>query len=79
MRRLTCTCGGELARPLPTHCPHCGKRIARLRRKINWLGPLIVVLLFAAIIVLLIWLTRGTVDTRQRPFGQGMPAAPSPG
>jgi hypothetical protein len=57
MRRLTCSCGGEVSRPLPRHCPHCGKRITRVRRRIDWLGPLIVVLLFAAIVALLVWLT----------------------
>ena len=69
MRRLTCSCGGELSRPLPTHCPHCGKRITRVRRKTDWLGPLIVALLFAAVVLLLIWLTRGAADNRARPFG----------
>jgi hypothetical protein len=69
MRRLTCSCGGELSRPLPTRCPHCGKRITRLRRRIDWLGPLLVLLLFAAIVWLLVWLARGAQDDRQRPFG----------
>ena len=69
MRRLTCACGGEVPRPLPTNCPHCGRRITRVRRKADWIGPLVVVLLFAALIVLLIWLTWGASDTRRRPFG----------
>jgi hypothetical protein len=30
-----------------------------VRRKADWLGPLIVVLLFAALVVLLLWLARG--------------------
>jgi hypothetical protein len=75
MRRLTCSCGGELSRPLPIHCPHCGKRITRVRRRTDWLGALIVLLLFAAVVLLLIWLTRGAADNRARPFG----SSPAPG
>jgi hypothetical protein len=41
-----------------------------VRHRANWLGPLIVVLLFAAMILLLIWLTWGVSDSRKRPFGK---------
>jgi len=68
MRRLSCSCGGEVPRPLPTHCPHCGARIRRLRRKTDWVGPLIVVLLFVAMIILLLWLTWGATDSRRFPW-----------
>jgi hypothetical protein len=56
MRRLTCACGGSISEPVPSHCPHCGKRIAGVRRRLNWLGPLAVVLLFAAVVALFFWL-----------------------
>lgn len=56
MPKLTCQCGGVVSTPLPSHCPHCGKRIAGVRRKVDWLGPLLVGLLFAALAVFLFWL-----------------------
>lgn len=58
MRRFNCACGGEIREPLPRHCPHCGARITGVRRNIDWLGPAIVVLLFAAVVLLAFWLVR---------------------
>jgi hypothetical protein len=58
MRRFHCTCGGVISGPLPRRCPHCGARITGVRRKIDWLGPAIVVLLFAAVVLLAFWLVR---------------------
>lgn len=57
MARLTCECGGEIPRPVPGRCPHCGKRIARVRRGVDWLSPLIIALLFLAVLAALYWLT----------------------
>ncbi len=59
MRRLVCQCGGVIKGLVPTHCPHCGAKIVTVRRKVNWLGPLAVVLLFAAVMALMIWLAEG--------------------
>ncbi len=28
---ITCDCGGELSRPLPVHCPHCGKLLTSVK------------------------------------------------
>ena len=50
--RLVCECGGEVPRPIPPSCPHCGRVIAAVRRPvIAWLWPLIVIGLFFALLV----------------------------
>ena len=41
--RLVCDCGGEVPRPRPAHCPHCGKLIVSIRRSpVAWLWPVLV-------------------------------------
>jgi hypothetical protein len=55
-KQFRCECGGVVRPPLPTHCPHCGCKIVGVRRRANWVGPLCVGLLFAALAVLLFWL-----------------------
>ena len=56
--RIFCECGGELPRPMPHVCPHCGAVISSVRRRV---GPLIVQLIivittFAVLIAFLAWL-----------------------
>ena len=57
--RLVCQCGGEISRPIPPKCPHCGKIIASIRRPAAaWLWPILVIggffgLLLAGVFVLL--------------------------
>ncbi|HUG68830.1 MAG TPA: hypothetical protein VMM76_13870 [Pirellulaceae bacterium] len=56
--RIVCECGGELPRPLPHVCPHCGAVISSVRRSAT---PLIVQLIvvtatFAALVGFLAWL-----------------------
>jgi hypothetical protein len=55
--RIECDCGGELSRPVPTRCPHCGARIVAIRRR----RPLLVAFLiigsiFAALVAFLHWM-----------------------
>jgi len=54
--RMTCECGGQIDRPIPSHCPHCGARIVGVRR--TWLSlllpPLIVVDMFASVVLMLL-------------------------
>jgi len=56
--KIACDCGGELPRPLPTECPHCGAPIVTRRRR--WwpvmIGLLIVGSMFAALVLYLRWL-----------------------
>ncbi len=50
--RLVCECGGEISRPIPPNCPHCGRIIASVRRPaIAWLWPLIAIGLLFALLV----------------------------
>lgn len=49
--RIVCQCGGELQRPIPPSCPHCGHRIVEVRRRI--LPTLIPVLTIALLFVLM--------------------------
>jgi len=57
--RIFCDCGGELPRPLPRVCPHCGGHIVRVRRR--WwtiaLPLLIIVAIFAALVTFVAWMT----------------------
>lgn len=54
--RIFCDCGGELPRPLPQACPHCGSEITTLRRS-YW--PVIRAALFVlglfAVLLLFLW------------------------
>ncbi|MCA9267993.1 MAG: hypothetical protein KDA41_05955 [Planctomycetales bacterium] len=55
--RIVCACGGELRRPVPSHCPHCGARIAAVRRRM-WplVWPLLLIAgMFAALLAYLAW------------------------
>lgn len=57
-QRIVCDCGGELKRPLPTHCPHCGGQIAGVRRQ-KWpllLSVLLVAAMFASLAAFVWWL-----------------------
>ncbi len=57
--RIVCACGGELSRPIPKCCPHCGADIVAVRRR--WwplvLPAVLVVLMFAALAVYLWWMS----------------------
>ena len=50
--RISCGCGGELSRPIPAKCPHCGAQITRVRRSFapQVLGILVIVTLFVVLI-----------------------------
>lgn len=42
--RLICDCGGEVPRPLPPNCPHCGRIIKAVRRPpLAFLWPALVI------------------------------------
>jgi hypothetical protein len=53
-RRFYCACGGEIAPPLPAHCPHCGARISGIARRANPWPWLIIAALFAGVLALLL-------------------------
>lgn len=54
MTALRCTCGGDVHRPIPHRCPHCGARIRGVRRRLPW-GLLLVPLMFAALLAFVYW------------------------
>jgi hypothetical protein len=56
--RITCECGGEIERPIPPHCPHCGAQIVGVRRSTGgWLLAVLVIGgVFAALVAVLIML-----------------------
>lgn len=58
MRRLVCQCGGRIVGPVPSHCPHCGARIAGVRRRLDLAGPLVVAAMFLALVAFLVWFVR---------------------
>jgi hypothetical protein len=59
--KLICQCGGEVPRPIPPNCPHCGRIIVAVRRpKFEWLWRVLVIggffaLLLGAVVLLLQW------------------------
>jgi hypothetical protein len=59
--KLVCACGGEVPRPLPPSCPHCGKPISGVRRPVwSLVWPLaVIILLFAVLVGYLWWLLGG--------------------
>jgi len=56
--KIVCQCGGEIARPIPMRCPHCGAVIVGMR--LPWwkvASPLLgVALMFAALLLYVWWL-----------------------
>jgi hypothetical protein len=54
---LRCSCGGRIERPLPSHCPHCGRQIVGVRRiPLSGLFPLLIVgAMFAALVAFVAW------------------------
>ena len=57
-QHIACDCGGELPRPMPIRCPHCGRPIVAIRRR-RWplaMAVLIIGLIFAALLAYLRWL-----------------------
>jgi hypothetical protein len=45
-----------VSEPLPSHCPHCGQKITRVRRQ-RGIPPLVIVLLlFGLLMALVAWL-----------------------
>ena len=59
--KIVCDCGGELSRPLPKICPHCGDEIVAVRRRL-WpvvLPVFIVGAMFASLAAFVWWLTSG--------------------
>ncbi|MEO2021989.1 MAG: hypothetical protein ABGX05_09175 [Pirellulaceae bacterium] len=52
-QRVRCACGGDLSRPLPRKCPHCGASITGVRVS-KW--PLIMpVLVIGGCFATLLW------------------------
>jgi uncharacterized paraquat-inducible protein A len=50
--RLICHCGGEVPRPVPPNCPHCGRIITHVHRSpLAWLWPLVVIGGFFALLL----------------------------
>lgn len=50
--RMVCQCGGEVPRPLPSHCPHCGRLITTVRAsRLAWLWPVVVIGGFFALLL----------------------------
>lgn len=58
MRTLTCQCGGKIVGPPPTHCPHCGAKIKRIRQRANPWPLVIIAALFAVLLGIVLALTR---------------------
>jgi hypothetical protein len=58
-RQYRCPCGAELKNPLPAKCPRCGNRIVGIRQRGRYLGPVIIVVIFAALVVFVVWLAGG--------------------
>ena len=58
--KIVCQCGGEIGRPVPTHCPHCGARIVGFRTSLisTLIPPLVVGVLFAALVAVVVVLLR---------------------
>ncbi|HTN76788.1 MAG TPA: hypothetical protein VL096_16125 [Pirellulaceae bacterium] len=55
--RLICECGGEVRRPIPPNCPHCGRIIRAVRRPMfDWLWPVLVVGAFFVVLLGGVWL-----------------------
>lgn len=56
--RAVCECGGELPRPLPHACPHCGAVISSVRQSRSpFIRQLLIILAtFAALVGFLMWL-----------------------
>ena len=50
--KIVCDCGGEITRPIPSNCPHCGAQIVGTRKSVwSWLQPVLIVgALFVALI-----------------------------
>ncbi|MEE2707036.1 MAG: hypothetical protein VX988_08290 [Planctomycetota bacterium] len=58
-RLIICECGGEIDRPIPARCPHCGSPIVRVRHTTaSWLVPVLVIGgVFGGLVAALIFLT----------------------
>ncbi len=59
--QLVCECGGQLDRPIPKACPHCGAILAGVKVRI-WpavLGLLLILAMFAVLVGFAIWLVQG--------------------
>ena len=50
--RITCQCGASLSEPLPSHCPECQRKIAKVQRGAgSGLIQVIVFVVFFAILL----------------------------
>ena len=61
MHQFTCQCGGTTVGPPPKHCPHCGKKVRRVRQRVNVWPLVIVAVLFASLLAFAFWLI-GRID-----------------
>ena len=57
-RQLICKCGGTLPFPPPEKCPHCDARVVKIRLlgRPRYTAILIVLVMFSALALYLIWL-----------------------
>jgi hypothetical protein len=56
MRKFKCQCGGTIVGPPPERCPHCGRRVGRIRQRVN-VWPLVVIgVFFASLLAFALWL-----------------------
>jgi hypothetical protein len=56
MRKFTCECGGVIRGSPPEQCPQCGRRIGRIRQRVN-VWPLVVIgIFFASLLAFALWL-----------------------
>lgn len=54
--RIVCACGGQLSRPLPPVCPHCGAVITGVRRRaVPAVAGLLLVLAMFGLLLLFAW------------------------
>jgi hypothetical protein len=56
MRSFTCQCGGTIVGPVPKVCPHCGKKVRRVRQRVNVWPLVIVAIFFASLLAFALWL-----------------------
>jgi len=52
--KLVCECGGEITRPIPARCPHCGAVLTGVRRALT--PAILRLLLIAAMFAVLAWI-----------------------
>jgi len=56
LEKLVCQCGGEIKRPIPKKCPHCGAQITGVKQRL-WplILPVLAILLMIAALIGFVW------------------------